>query len=219
MTPFWSYGDLFFVLLIFLPVTILSGSLMQNRPGGLLAGQLIGYLIWFSIIALLIRVRYRKPFWRSLGWVPAQRWTILSVVAGLALVVGIALTGSMIKLPSIDSPVQKMLEDPKTLPLAIFSIVIVGPVAEELFFRGFAQPLLVRSYGTFVGIFLTAIPFALLHAPQLQMAWANVALIAAAGIAFGYLRHFSGSTLQSTLMHATYNTALVAGYFAGKNHG
>ncbi len=182
-------------------------------------GQLISYLIWFGFIAVLFRLRYRKPFWKSLGWVPAQRWTILSVAAGLALVVGIAIAGSMMKLPSVDSPVQKLLENPRTLALAVFSIAIVGPVAEELFFRGFAQPLLVRSFGSFVGILLTAIPFALLHAPQLQMAWGNVALIAIAGIAFGYLRHFSASTLQSALMHATYNTALVAAFFAGKNNG
>lgn len=219
MTPFWSYGDLFFLLIVYIPITISSLSLMRNLPGGLLAGQLLGYILWFAIIAILFRVRYRKPFWRSLGWIPAQRWTIVSVASGLALMVGIAVAGSMMKLPSIDSPVQKLLEDPKTIPLAVLSIAVIGPVAEELFFRGFAQPLLVRSYGAFVGILLTSIPFALLHAPQLQMAWGNVALIAAAGIAFGYLRLLSTSTLQSALMHATYNTALVAAFFAGKNNG
>lgn len=216
MTPFWSYGDLVFLLLLYLPVTSLSISTMQHRPGGLLAGQLIAYVIWFAAVAILFRVRYRKPFWKSLGWIASPRWTVASVASGLALVVGIALAAKFLRLPDIDSPVQKLFNDPKMLPLAVLSISIVGPVAEELAFRGLAQPLLVRSYGAFIGILLTAIPFGLLHAPQLKMAWGNVALIVAAGIAFGFLRLLSGSTLQSALMHATYNTALLAGFLAGK---
>lgn len=219
MTPFWSYGDLIFLLLLYIPLTSFSLSYMQHRPGGLLAGQLIGYAAWFLVVAILFRVRYRKPFWKSLGWVSSPRWTLASVVAGLALMIGIGVAGRVLQLPDIESPVRRLLENPRTLPMAVIAIAVVGPIAEELAFRGLAQPLLVRSYGAFAGVFLTAIPFALLHAPQLKMAWGNVALIALAGMAFGFMRLVSGSTLQSALMHATYNTALLAGFLIGTRHG
>lgn len=219
MNPFWTYGDLVFMAILYLPLSAAGTILLRHRPGGMLAGQLIGYLAWFLVLALLFRIKYGRPFWNSLGWSKSPHWLSRSFVIGMALMLGISAATQWMRLPEIDSPVKKLLSDSRTLPLAAFSIVVAGPLAEELAFRGFAQPLLVKSWGALPGILLTALPFGLLHAPQLENSWQSVALIVMAGVVFGGIRQFSRSTLASTVAHATYNGALLAGFLISKIHG
>ena len=97
--------------------------------------------------------------------------------------------------------------------LAIFGTTL-GPLCEELAFRGFMQPLFVRSLGAIPGILLAAVPFGLLHLQQYGWSWRHGLLITLAGAAFGWMRHATGSTKASVIMHVAYNSmfflALVA---------
>ena len=70
----------------------------------------------------------------------------------------------------------------------------MAPVCEELMFRGFLQPLLVRSLGAAAGILATALPFGLLHFQEYGNSWRHVLLISLSGVAFGWMRHATGST-------------------------
>jgi len=88
-------------------------------------------------------------------------------------------------------------------------------VCEELAFRGFLMPLLVRSFGAAIGIAGAAIPFALLHGDQYAWTWQYVLLVALAGVAFGWLRYRTGSTMASALMHSTYNATFYAAFLVG----
>jgi membrane protease YdiL (CAAX protease family) len=81
----------------------------------------------------------------------------------------------------------------------------VAPVCEELIFRGFVQPLLVRSLGAFAGIVATAVPFGLLHFQEYGRSWRHVLLISLSGAAFGWVRHATGSTKAAAVMHSAYN--------------
>lgn len=219
MNPFWSYGDLVFMAILYIPLSTAGMILLRHRAGGLLAGQLAAYVAWFVVLALLFRIKYGRPFWSSLGWTKAPHWFSRSFAIGMALMLAIAAASRWMQLPDIESPVRRLLEDSRTLPLTAFSIVVAGPLAEELAFRGFAQPLFVKSWGTLAGILLTALPFGILHAPQLENSWKNVALIVMAGVIFGGIRQLSRSTLASTVAHATYNGALLAGFFISRTHG
>ena len=78
-------------------------------------------------------------------------------------------------------------------------------MCEELAFRGFLQPLLVRSLGTVPGILAAALPFGLLHFQEYGNSWRHVLLISLAGAAFGWMRHATGSTKAAAIMHASYN--------------
>ncbi len=60
--------------------------------------------------------------------------------------------------------------------------VVLAPIFEEMLFRGFLLPLLARSLGPWLGILLTAVPFALLHGAQNHWAWQPIVLIGMAGI-------------------------------------
>jgi membrane protease YdiL (CAAX protease family) len=100
---------------------------------------------------------------------------------------------------------KELLSDPVSIALIAVFGTTLGPVCEELVFRGFLQPLLVRSLGAVAGIFATAVPFGLLHLQQYGFSWRHGLLITCAGAAFGWMRHTTGSTRASTLMHAAYN--------------
>jgi hypothetical protein len=62
MSPFWTYGDLVFMAILYLPLSAAGTILLRHRAGGLLAGQLIGYVAWFLVLALLFRIKYGRPF-------------------------------------------------------------------------------------------------------------------------------------------------------------
>ena len=81
----------------------------------------------------------------------------------------------------------------------------MAPVCEELIFRGFLQPLLVRSLGAPAGILATALPFGLLHFQEYGNSWRHVLLISLSGVAFGLMRHATGSTKAAAVMHSSYN--------------
>lgn len=95
--------------------------------------------------------------------------------------------------------------------IGLFSSTL-GPLCEELVFRGFFQPLLIRTFGVPLGILLCAVPFALLHGPQYHWSWQVVVLLTLAGATFGYTRLLTRSTAASTLVHATYNLTFFMGY-------
>ena len=101
--------------------------------------------------------------------------------------------------------------------MAVFGIAI-APVAEELAFRGFLQPLLVGTFGPVPGILMTALPFGLLHFQEYGNSWRHVLLICFAGAAFGVMRQLTGSTKASALMHASYNALFfIAAFSTGKD--
>jgi Predicted metal-dependent membrane protease len=129
----------------------------------------------------------------------------------LALVVG--LLGFVLKTPMIESPMQELMRDPRSAAAVAFLAVTLGPICEELIFRGLLLPLLAHSLGAPAAIVLSAIPFALLHGPQYGWVWQTIVLVTVAGIAFGYVRQRTGSTAIAALTHATYNGTFLFAWF------
>ena len=111
----------------------------------------------------------------------------------------------LMRTPDIDSPMKALLSDPTSVMLVALLGITIGPVCEEIVFRGFLQPLLVRSLGALPGILLAAVPFGLLHLQEYGYSWRHALLITLAGASFGWMRHRTGSTKAAALMHASYN--------------
>jgi membrane protease YdiL (CAAX protease family) len=61
--------------------------------------------------------------------------------------------------------------------------------------------------------------FGLLHFPEYGNSWRHALLITAAGAAFGWMRHATGSTKASALMHAAYNALFFAALFTQGKSG
>jgi membrane protease YdiL (CAAX protease family) len=120
--------------------------------------------------------------------------------------------GSLLRTPNLDSPMQRLLEDKQSIALVGVFATTLGPLAEELIFRGFFQPLLVAKLGSIVGIAAASLPFALLHGPQYSWTWQHIVLLFMASLTFGVVRHRTGSTAASTMVHATYNLTFFTGF-------
>lgn len=223
--PFWGYHD----LLIFLgaaPVALILGALLvkgiflalrlhpKTEVVELLPEQFLGYILLFGVLAAIFRIWYGRAFWQSLGWKPLRLPFSLVIVAGMATGIVVALGAGLIHVPSGPNPMTDLMQGRTALiAMGIFGVTI-APIAEELAFRGFLQPLLVRTFGAAGGIILTAIPFGLLHFQEYGDSWTHVLLICFAGAMFGLMRQLTGSTKAAALMHASYNALFFIGVFS-----
>jgi membrane protease YdiL (CAAX protease family) len=222
--PFWGYQDLVLLIGLALPALLAAVlvvtlfSAVAGRPprtaATVLALQFLAYGFWFVCLYALLKLRYGRPFWQSLAWVRPRASLVSFLAGGAALAFSVALLGAALRTPDIDMPMKELLRDKTSLALVGFFAVTLGPLCEELIFRGFLQPLLTRSLGAAAAILVTAAVFALPHGPQYAWSWQHVVLITLAGAVFGWVRHRSGSTIAVTVMHAGYNfvffVALVA---------
>lgn len=217
--PFWGYLDLVVVVCMGALALILSEFLMlgvgrllhvPKATQELLAipAQFLAYALLFTIVHTLFRMLYDRPMLVSMGWVPSRLSIPAAALLGLMLSILVALAGSAIKMPNDDTPMKHLLSNPTGLLLIAAFGTTVGPLCEELIFRGFVQPLLVRTFGVAGGIFLTALPFGLLHLQQYGNAWQSGVLITMVGVVLGLVRHFTKSTRASTYVHMAYNSTL-----------
>lgn len=218
--PFWGYSDLALVLgllvasialiVLVCGVLVFAAPALRDDPTPLLLPtQFALYLFIYLCFFLVFKFRYGKPVFASLGW----RWTaihpLLLVVAGAALAMAISALAAVIHTPKVKSPIDEITKTP--LSLAVFAVmaVTIAPLFEELFFRGFIQPLLSRSFGVTAGVILTAVLFGALHAPEYSWAWQYALAVTIAGAVFGWIRARTQSIIPSTIMHGGYNLVFI----------
>jgi membrane protease YdiL (CAAX protease family) len=209
----WDFTDLFmFITLAFMSLIpslllgkVFAGFMPFGKPFDALLAQLLWYVLMFLALYTLLKIRYRVPFWRSLGWRFPFRGATLALVAGPLLVFTLGLIGVLIRTPVLKPPFEQMLRNRPTVIVFALFVVVLGPLSEELVFRGFLLPLLTRPLGVANGIVITGLIFGALHAYEYEWSWRHSLLISLAGMAFGWARYVSGSTAASTLMHATFN--------------
>ena len=222
--PFWGYSDLALfigLLAASLLVSMLFGAALRmvhwltNAPGAeTVVLESLMYVLAFSGLGVYFEIQYGRPFWSSLGWKPFSMPVALIVLYGVLTAVGVAVLGAVIRTPTSNNRVTEMLQDPRSIALIAVFGVTLGPLAEELGFRGFLQPLLVRGLGPVPGVIAAAIPFGMLHFWEYGNSWRHALLISLAGFLFGWVRYRTGSTRASALMHASYNAFEFFAYFA-----
>lgn len=226
--PFWNYEDLVVFAVLMLPslavgwfvLHLLAGVAPLGPPTGavrLLGSQFLGYGVWFLCLWMLLKIRYGRPFWSSLGWTIPDRGIGTAMLAGPVLALGLAALAVLLDTPHVESPIEKLIADRRSLIIVGVIASTVGPLAEELAFRGFMMPLLVRSFGARWGVIATALPFALIHGPQYDFQWQNLLVLTLAACAFGWARLTFRSVIPAIIMHGLYNLTLFAGYSMQKD--
>ena len=223
---FWGYSDLFLFAGLSVPAMLAGFGLVRaaisvfrlhlSRAAELLTEQFIGYLFLFLVLVVIFRFQYDRPFWDSLGWKRMMRPPFWIVGAGWVTAFAVVLVGYAIHTPTTSNPLTELMHDRASVLLVSIFGVTFGPLAEELAFRGFLQPLLVRSLGVLPGIVVASLPFGLLHFSEYGNSWRHVVLICAAGMAFGWMRQATGSTKASTLMHSAYNALFFAALWGSR---
>ena len=212
--PFWGYAELLLAAAAFIVTTILGFSAMRalgavlhfDPQSGLplLAIEFGAYAVVFLTLKGLF-ARYGHPLFESLAWIEQPFKPLHLVVLGVVLALIVVVLGNLMRFPNVETPFDKLLNDPLSrIAISIFGVTL-GPIVEELLFRGFLQPVLVDSFGVLPGIIVTSVVFGAMHLTQNANLWQSGVLIALVGFVLGVVRHVSGSTRASAIVHVSYN--------------
>jgi len=180
---------------------------LAQEPVIALLAELLAYLVVLALMVMLIEGKYHVQFGDAIQWRwPAHR-TFAMVGLGVALLFGLQGIAHFLPIPK-DVPFDQFFKRPLDAYLTSIFAVSLGPLMEELFFRGFLYPVLARRMGIPISILLTSLLFGLLHAMQLGFAWGPILIIFLVGVVLTIVRAVSNSVASSFLVHVAYNGTL-----------
>ena len=218
--PIWNGWDvlliagLTFVAMLVLQLLVIFGAIwlvyphsnlatVAQKPILLLVSQFLIYAAVAACMVMLGEGKYHVAFWQAIRWNwPQSVWKLL-LLGGLTLIV-LGMLQSLLPMPK-DTPFEHLFDRPRDAYLLAIIAVTLGPLMEELFFRGFMYPVLARRMGAAWAIVLTALPFGLIHLPQYGWAWGAALVIVLVGVVCGVVRAMTRSVGASFLVHAGYN--------------
>lgn len=212
----------------------------KAHPGLVLLGQAISYVVTLGISWVLFPRLWERSFLRGIEWnaLAPKRWWYWIMLAGVAASGVAQFTERFVSEPK-SSRLEEILRTPHGAWLMTALGVLLAPLAEEIAFRGILLPALAIAYDwlalertpaglrqwqsssmhssaalVFAAIF-SSIPFALMHAGQLQHAWGALGILYGVSLVLSFVRIRLNSVAASTLMHATYNLTVFVVLFVG----
>jgi uncharacterized protein len=156
---------------------------------------------------MLVQGKYHARFWSAIRW----NWPGIAGVsfAGVGvLMLGFDALGRFLPMPK-STPFDQFFDRPSDAYLTAVFAVSLGPLIEEIFFRGFLYPVVARRLGAVSGILLTALPFGLMHFVQYGYSWGAVLIVFLVGVVLTTLRAMTKSVAASFLAHVAYNGTLM----------
>ena len=172
---------------------LLAFSLAASTP---LVLGFLALVVRLSGVPLREYLALKWPRWREVGIGVAALACVLMGTGVLA-----ALTGQ--ETPEFMGQTYNSAKMAGMLPLLIVSFVFLGPLQEELLFRGFFFRGFLPAFGAWPTIILTAAAWAFTHG---QYQWFFVGEIFALGMVLGWMRWRSGSTILTIALHAAVNS-------------
>ena len=200
---YWDYEDIgFFFLAAFFLGLLLHSAVRLDLLSPLALSQPTLPLQAFVSLSLIVclhtilKIRYRRPVWRALGWTrPRSKHAVHAVLGGVFLAAAVIL---FLHWTNWSMPKIRLWE-------LVLLGALLGPTLEETFFRGFLLPTVSRTTGVPLAVLVCALMFAALHKPPTVAQWVSFTIT---GLAYGWIRVNSGSTTAAILMHAVYNLTL-----------
>jgi len=176
-------------------------------------GQMFAYLLILGFMVSIVKRVPTLDFWQAIRWNWPRNWTTY-LIAGAALSFALQGIAHFLPIPK-ELPMDRFFRTPgEAWALSLFGITF-APLLEELFFRGFLYPVLVRRFGIAIAVLATAAGFSLIHAPQLGRAWGPVLVIFIVGLALTITRAVTKSVAAGLIMHVAYNGTLSILLFVG----
>lgn len=225
-------------IILYSSAHINTSEAARQHPGIGALALAAGYFLALAMSFQLFPRIWHRSFLHGIQWnvlAAHRRW--LWIVPSAIVLSALAQYADLhLKAPDDDS-LLKIMSTPLGAWLVTAFGVLLAPLTEEIAFRGFLLPALATAYdwlaldrspagirkwemssghtitAVIFGAVFSSIPFALIHAPQLQHAWGPVGVIFAVSLAFSYVRIRCHSVACSVLMHAVYNLSTFASVF------
>ncbi len=177
--------------------------------------QVSAYLVVIAFMVALVERGRGQPFWKAIRWNWPTPW-LGYLLGGVMLSITLEGLARLLPMPK-EVPMDRFFQTPaEAWALSLFGVTI-APFFEELFFRGFLYPVLARRLGVEASIFLTALGFSLVHAPQLAHAWGPVLIIFLVGLVLTMVRAVTKSVARGLLIHMAYNATIGVLLFVGSD--
>ncbi len=232
--PKWGVWDIFRIVIIFMfSLFILNiiervffSSIIEGKgvlrffpmlKTGIMDLAILGLIIYF------VKVKYRQRLAAiGLKIKDARKLIFLGGLAYLAflpILAFILLTVIIVAIlfnyyPPEQTLIKLFLQE-KSIWFLIYSIimvVIIGPIFEEVFFRGFSYNAIKRKWGAQTAMVLTALVFASLHGNLI-----GFFPIMALGLLLAYMYEKTGSLVSPITIHILHNAMMIALLFFGRN--
>lgn len=231
----WSYGMIYKVVVLFVVFSFGVGlvlALLRNLGGNpasnfyiLLHTTIMDILCFFFVRRAVLdaggsmrdigfRIPERQPL-REVFFAWGAYAAILPVFA--ALLLALLFVANLLNYEPAAHPLVNVFleEEVRAQPLIIYSIflaVVVGPLFEEIFFRGFCYTILKNKIGVKWAMVITSAFFALIHENTFAF-WPIFIL----GMILVYVYEKRGSLLAPMALHITHNAIFIYYFFIAKD--
>ena len=211
----WTMRDVWLGLTLFLIWLLVSLGFAIARET-YAWGFDIGYflVLWELVLiipAWLLTIRKYKLSWEDLG---LRKFDLATIAIGCGLMAFTFLFNFLYNLFLLLNDIQSNFEvseifsDVSSPWLIFVTGVLIAPLVEEIFFRGFLYPGLRERYGWIPAALISAALFAGVHLQPITMP-----PIFLMGLIFAYLYQRTGSIWPGVIMHLGTNTlGLAAAY-------
>jgi CAAX protease family protein len=193
-----NYGKELILDSVVLMETLLSDSMFIVLSLALQAivgvGLILGFIAARKNATVKDYLALHKISWKTTG---------LTLVITLVLLSVMSFTEQFFNLSDETDFIMDAFLDSSFPILLVIAVVIMAPLFEELFFRGFLYAGWSQSrLGVNATIVLTSVLWSVQH---VQYSWYGILQIFVMGIVLGWLRKKTGSIYPPLLMHAVWN--------------
>lgn len=208
-TTAWDTASIYRVLFLFLIIEyalpFVLGGVFYNDFSAFLVpipawkDELVGLLFVSTILVTILYIvvyKYRLPL-TVLG-LRRDRWKF-GLVWGLGFV--LAFEALFVYFKRYVNTTAMPCDDIQANYLWLLPVIIIGPIAEEVFYRGYVYPNLRNKIGILWAVLLSSACFVILH-----QAWDDWMSIFMFGILLCYVYEKSGSLIAPIIGHIAKNT-------------
>ncbi len=186
----------------------LNTSTISNVSFSILYG--IQVILMFGVV-WFFAIFWRKARFKDLGLryysIAKTLWYSLILLIAI-FVISFLYVFIMSSLFGIDAPASKMetLIKNRSISNIILLIVVafIGPIIEEIFFRGFIYSAFKKNWGTNAALFLSSLLFAIVHLDLFSLLPLMII-----GWLLAYLFEKTKSLFPAIFLHAAYNLILI----------
>lgn len=215
----WRVRDVFYILVLYFVILIIflfieakvfGKEVLENAtlsPWILIVEDIVDAFIFTLLpIFFVTKIYEASPeeigiFFRRFG-----KYLLIGLIFGVLLWAGVSICDLIVKKIFGELPAHpyvqklKMSDNQVNYVLVLISILILGPISEEIYFRGFAYTVLKHRYGKSIGIILSSLLFAGVH---FNLYWSIQIVIMGIGLAL--LFESTGSIVSVIVAHSSIN--------------